>query len=111
MYTTYTVPNSPFAANTLITIGMGTPTLVLQVVGTLSSGSYQAAVSLDGQTFVDISVYKSDNTLAATITAVGIYKVDMNGYQVFRLTPSSAAGTHVIYATATSQPLGFVVLT
>jgi hypothetical protein len=110
MYTTFQVPNSPFPANTTITVGMDCPTLTFQIVGTFSSGSYQASASIDGVTFNNISVYKADNTLATTVTATGLYKVDLNGYKVFKLTPSSAAGTHVIYFVATSEPLGFVVL-
>lgn len=109
-YTTYTVPNSPFNGGATITVGMDMPTLTFQIVGTFTSGSYQAAASIDGTTFANISVYKSDNTLGSTVTTVGLFKVDMNGYKVFRLTPTSVVGAQVLYFVATDQPLGFVVL-
>jgi hypothetical protein len=102
------IPGSPFAGGSAVQFSVGTPTLSFQIVGALSSGSYQGQISNDGSTWVNVGVYTSDNALVSTVTAAGMYRVDVNGYQNFRLAPSSVVGTHVIYAIGSSTQLPFV---
>jgi hypothetical protein len=99
--------NNPTYNGALHAFGMGGYAAVsFQIVGTISAGSYTPQVSDDGATWISVSCYTSDNALVSTVTAAGMYRVDVNGYQVFRLLPSGDfSGNCAVSSFAAAQPL------
>lgn len=83
----------------------GWPTVAIQVVGSVT-GTYTPQATLDGITWVNVPVITTAYTRAATITAAGLYRADVNGYQVFRLSTSDASGAHQVYMFAAMEPVG-----
>lgn len=72
----------------------GQPTVSVNVQGTISAGHYTPQISDDGTSWYDISVYNPAGSEVVTITVAGVYRTDVNGYQMFRLHPSvDFAGT------------------
>jgi hypothetical protein len=106
----YKQDGSPFDGITtgFININLPVATVSIQIVGTLSAGSYTLEASLDGVTFQTIKMANNLSTLATTIAAPGIYRADINGFQCAHLVPSSPVGTHQVYIFGTTVPLGFV---
>lgn len=102
----YPYPGNPIAGGDTPVFGLGGyPTVSIQVIGTLSSGSYTPQVSNDGgQTWGDIQVVSAGGTAASTIDAVGLYRIDANGFQALRLNPSSPVGDHSLLMFATEEP-------
>jgi hypothetical protein len=98
--------NSPTYENEVHVFGLsGYPTVSFQIVGTFTSGSYTPQVSNDGEAWGDISAISLDGTAAATVSAVGMYRCDVSGFQIWRLNPSSVEGSHAITSFAGTEPM------
>jgi hypothetical protein len=67
----------------------GQPTVSVNVLGTISVGDYTPQVSNDNQTWYDISVYNAAGDEVTAVTVAGLYRADVNGYELFRLHPST----------------------
>ena len=99
---------SPFTqANTPTVSANGFPTISFQIVGTFTSGSYTPQVSNDGETWISMSAISIANALVSSVTLVGMYRADVNGYQCFRLSPTSVVGTLAIYIVGSAVPLTY----
>jgi hypothetical protein len=85
----------------------GFPTIGFQVTGTISTGSWTPQASIDGQTYADITCLNVSGLEVASITASGLYRCDVNGYQNFRLLAGGTlAGTGLaISSVASPTPL------
>ncbi len=67
----------------------GLPTVSVNVVGTISAGSYTPQISNDDQNWYDVTVYNPAGDAVTSVTVSGTYRTDVNGYELFRLHPSS----------------------
>ena len=82
--------NNPTLNGLVHTFGLsGYPTVTFQIEGTFSAGNYTPQVSNDATVWGNIPAVKSDGTSSATVNAAGLYRCDVNGYQLWRLNPSS----------------------
>lgn len=97
-------PNNDTPNQTVFGVS-GWPTVSIQVIGTFTSGTYEPQVSNDGETWAAIPVVAADYSRASTIGATGMYRVDVNGFQVFRLAPTDVVGTLRILMYASMEPL------
>lgn len=83
----------------------GFATASFQITGTFTSGAFTPQVSNDGVNFVSVAAYAADGTKKTTITADGMYRVDVNGYRIVQLTAASVVGSLSINAQASESTL------
>lgn len=76
-----------------------------QITGTFTSGAFTPQVSNDGSTWVATVAYAADGTKKTTLTAVGMYRVDVNGFKMVRLSAASVVGSLSINAQASESTL------
>ncbi len=86
----YSNPNNPAYDGLIHTFGVsGYPTVSFKIVGTITTGNYTPQVSDDGDAWYPITAQAADGTVLNTVNAAGLYRCDVNGYQVWRLNPSA----------------------
>lgn len=101
----YSNPNNPTYDGKVHTFGVSSyPMVSFQVVGTITSGNYTPQVSDDGDAWFPITATAADGTVLSTINAAGLYRCDVNGYQVWRLSPSSGIVANC-FVKSTASPM------
>lgn len=84
----------------------GQPTVSVNVTGTVSVGDYTPQVSNDNQTWYDVTVYNNAGDAVTAVSVAGIYRTDVNGYEMFRLHPSTDfAGATALQYFAYATPM------
>lgn len=63
----------------------GYPTISVDVQGEFTAGGYTPSVSNDGNTWYPVNALMADGTPTPTIEAVGLYRINFNGFQLFKL--------------------------
>lgn len=83
----------------------GFATASFQIIGTFTSGTFTPQVSNNGVDWVTTVAYAADGTKKTTITADGMYRIDVNGYAQVKLTAASVVGSLRITAFASESTL------
>jgi hypothetical protein len=71
-------------------IGMaGQPTVSINVLGNITTGSLTPQVSDDDVNWFDVVILAADGSDISSVLVPGLYRGDVNGFQNFRLQPTS----------------------
>jgi len=84
----------------------GYPTISVDVQGTISAGGYTPSVSNDGNSWYPVNAQAADGTPTPTISEPGLYLIDFNGFQLFKLVATGDfSGTTSVSSFASSKVL------